>query len=361
MMKMCQAMAMEGHDVRLIVPRYERMEKGHSNAAGFGEDYGISCRFPVLELGRKSVLSRVRFQYEAMRRSRGCGADLIYTRDVSTAALTSLSGIPTYLEVHQVPGGRVGPWYFRAALAGSGFRRLIVITQGLQHLLTEHHGRCLKGKSVIVAPDGVDLERFARLPVVADAAKELGADPLRFRVGYTGNLYGGRGIELILELAKSFRDVEFWIIGGRPADVEHWRARARSFDIRNTKFWGYVPNALLPKYQAACHVLLMPFERQVAVSGGRGDTSAVMSPMKMFEYMATGRLIISSDLPVLREVLSDRNAALCPPDDVGAWIQALERARDDAVWRESRGAQAREDVQSYSWDRRVQRIFGSNI
>jgi glycosyltransferase involved in cell wall biosynthesis len=83
--------------------------------------------------------------------------------------------------------------------------------------------------------------------------------------------------------------------------------------------------------------------------------------MKMFEYMAAGRLIVSSDLPVLREVLNVRNAALCPPDDASTWIRALQRAREDEVWRCALGAQARLDVQSYAWEERVQKILGSDI
>ena len=42
--------------------------------------------------------------------------------------------------------------------------------------------------------------------------------------------------------------------------------------------------------------------------------------MKMFEYMAAGRAILSSDLPVLREVLNEENAILLPPDEPAAWV-----------------------------------------
>ncbi len=90
---------------------------------------------------------------------------------------------------------------------------------------------------------------------------------------------------------------------------------------------------------------------------GKGNTSAWMSPMKMFEYMATGRLIIASDLPVLREVLNERNAALCPPDDPGAWRLAAEKAANDPSWRTGLGQQARVEVAKYSWKRRAERIL----
>ena len=46
--------------------------------------------------------------------------------------------------------------------------------------------------------------------------------------------------------------------------------------------------------------------------------------MKMFEYMAAERAIITSDLPVIREVLNESNAVFCPPDEVDAWKTAIE-------------------------------------
>ncbi len=357
MMKMCEAMLATGHDVQLITPWCE-CEHGESGERTPGDRRSRACRFPVVELGQSRLLSRTCFQGRAILRSCRRVADVIYTRDVSTAALTSLLSLPTYLEMHQLPGGRIGPWYFRTALRGPGFKRLIVITQGLLDLLRQVHPWWMRHKETVVAPDGVDLQRYGSLPSVSEAARELGAQDGRFRVGYTGSLYRGRGLELILQLAHALPDVEFWIVGGQAADVDAWREKARSAGVGNMTFWGHVSNDILPRYQAACHVLLMPFSRKVAVSGNRGDTSAVMSPMKMFEYMATGRLVISSDLPVLREVLGEHNAALCPPDDVAAWIDAVRRARRDDAWREAVGARARLDARKYSWERRVRLVFG---
>jgi glycosyltransferase involved in cell wall biosynthesis len=52
--------------------------------------------------------------------------------------------------------------------------------------------------------------------------------------------------------------------------------------------------------------------------------------MKVFEYMASGRPIVISDLPVLREVLRpDVDALMVPPEDPDALIAALIRLRDD--------------------------------
>jgi glycosyltransferase involved in cell wall biosynthesis len=80
--------------------------------------------------------------------------------------------------------------------------------------------------------------------------------------------------------------------------------------------------------------------------------------MKMFEYLACGRAILASDLPVLKEVLSPKTAVLLPPDDLDAWISALEKLRQEPDRRARFANQARSAAQDYSWSRRVARILG---
>jgi glycosyltransferase involved in cell wall biosynthesis len=70
--------------------------------------------------------------------------------------------------------------------------------------------------------------------------------------------------------------------------------------------------------------------------------------------MGCGRAIISSDLPVIREVLNEANAVLCPPEENRAWAQALERLIADPVRRQELGRSALQDVQKYTWLRRAQ-------
>lgn len=81
--------------------------------------------------------------------------------------------------------------------------------------------------------------------------------------------------------------------------------------------------------------------------------------MKMFEYMAAGKAIVSSDLPVLREVLThERNALLVPPDDVDAWATAVKRLIDDPELRRRLGETARADLLAhYTWEARAKKVL----
>ena len=79
--------------------------------------------------------------------------------------------------------------------------------------------------------------------------------------------------------------------------------------------------------------------------------------MKMFEYMAAGRAILTSELPVLREVLDETTAVFCPSDNVMAWESALGGLLNDEKQRQSLGKCACRAVQHYSWIERSRRIL----
>jgi glycosyltransferase involved in cell wall biosynthesis len=126
--------------------------------------------------------------------------------------------------------------------------------------------------------------------------------------------------------------------------------------VPNLTFTGFVPNADLPRWQAAADVLVMPYGRSISGSSG-GDTAAVASPMKMFEYMAAGRAILSSDLPVIREVLTESMCAFAPPDDAAAWQAALGALLADPEKRRALGRAARAEVEKYTWLARTQALL----
>jgi glycosyltransferase involved in cell wall biosynthesis len=163
-------------------------------------------------------------------------------------------------------------------------------------------------------------------------------------------------VEIILEMARRLPEVAFLLVGGEPEEVTKLRDAVQSRGLGNVFLTGYVPNAELPRYHAACDVFLMPYQRRVAASSG-GDIARYLSPMKLFEYMACGRPILCGDLPVLREVLNPENAVLLPPDDVEAWVEALESLKNDPLRRLTLEARTLSEVKSFAWERRAERIL----
>ena len=358
-MKMCQAFVQEGHQPILVALR--GADAGPDTQVDLQTHYGVTEQFDIVRFRRLRGLRGHDYCLRSALYALRGRFDLVYARDLGPAAVCATMSLPTIFETHDViRKGNFRSSYFQKLLRGQGLRRIVVISRALKdHYLTSYP-HFLNESNVVVAPDGVDLERFAELPTSRQAKIDLGLDPDRFTVGYCGHLYAGRGIELILALAERLPDARFAIVGGNDEDVADATATAGRRGINNATFFGFVPNAHVPRYLAASDVLLMPYQRRVAVtSAGRGDTTRWMSPMKLFEYMAAGRMIVSSDLPVLREVLNERNAVFCDPEDVEAWCAAVERAANDVPWRERLARRAAADVEAYTWRKRVRRIVAS--
>jgi glycosyltransferase involved in cell wall biosynthesis len=347
-MKMAQAFVALGHELRLYAPGEDLQLSWDELAA----HYGLQHEFPIQWLPRRRFLRGYDYGRATVLDAKTWGADLVYTRQPQAAAFGAQRGLPTILEVHDLPHGRGGPRLLKVFADGPGARKLVAITRALAGALRDRY-RLPDKLEIQVAPDGVDLERYADLPAPPAARQQLGL-PDTFTAGYTGSLYDGRGIELILALAARLPDMHFLVVGGRDDDVAQVRQQAAR--LNNLTLTGFVPNAELPCYQGASDVLLAPYQKQVSASSG-GDIAAFLSPMKLFEYLASGRPILASQLPVLREVLNDQNAILLPGDDIVAWAAALQSLAADAGARERLGAAARHSAQGYSWQARAAAIL----
>ncbi len=356
-MKMAQAIATTGHVVRIYVPNPQG--KPAATWEELSAHYGLNQPFDVEWIHCTPRLRSYDYAFKAVRHARRDGADLVYTRLPQAATLAGLRGIPTVFEIHDLPRGWMGERLFSSFVLSPEARRLVVITDALWQDIRAEFGGLIDAGIHVIAPDGVDMDRYQDLPDPMTARRLLHEKlplPERFTAGYTGHLYPGRGIDVILALAERVPDVNFLLAGGNPQEVERHRQIAQSRGLDNLFFAGFIPNRDLPTYQAACDVLLMPYQRQVAASSG-GDIGAYLSPMKVFEYLASSRAILSSDLPVLQEVLTAENAVLLPPNDLSAWVNALVRLRDDPALRQRLACQAQQDVEQYTWERRVEKIF----
>jgi glycosyltransferase involved in cell wall biosynthesis len=369
-MKMCQAIASLSHDVRLAVPAGREANELEERSWDYlAYHYGLEKEFPIEWLRASPQKKSYDYAWRAVRWAQGWEADLVYTRLPQAAALASLWHIPTILEVHDYPQGRLGPFFFRQFLRGSGARRLVIISHVLADDLARGFRIPDKETFLVIAPDGVDLGRYRELPEPAAARQELSQILRdyasrsggtffgeRFTVGYSGHYYEGRGVHLILDLAARLPETNFLLMGGEPGEADRMIELVGKRKLNNLIITGFIPNAELPRYQAACDILLMPYQQKVAASSG-GDIARYLSPMKLFEYMACGRAILSSDLPVLREILSPRTAILLPPDDQEAWVQAILSLQENPKICQRLGAAVKLEVVAHTWEARASRIL----
>jgi glycosyltransferase involved in cell wall biosynthesis len=341
-MKMCGALARAGHDVRLIAKR-PQAERGDDHAF-----YGVSG-FALDKLPRPAWRGGgIVFSAAVLRRllAGRRTTDLVYCRDVVGAMLAAELGMPIVSELHYVPPAGTARRLVRRLIRHRSYRGLVVISEALRRDLV---GEDLvpPHAPVIVAHDAAD----------PPAQVSFERDHVRPRIGYVGNLYTGRGIELIVDVARRLPACDFELIGGSAPDLATWRSRALP---PNVVLAGFVAPAELPARYRSFDVVLMPYPRSgIGVASGASDTSRWCSPMKMFEYMASGTPIVASDLPVLGEILHDgQNALIAGADDAAAWQRAIEAMIADRGLSRRLAERAYQDLlREHTWDRRVQKIL----
>lgn len=352
-MKMCNAFSRIGHEVVLLsIKREGHHEEETRNDFDF---YGVESHF------KKRKLHVPQMKYSILFYSLRCAIetlktkpDIVYGRFLRGVWIAAMLGFDVIYEMHfpirQMP--RMGRLLFTSLIKRRKLKHLVVIS----HALKEMIGKDVSGKKIIVAHDGADLISHNDQEIHTGLSDRYGN---RTNVGYIGHLYPGRGIELIVKMASELPDIDFHIIGGTEEDI---KARKRGKEGNNIFFHGFISPFLINHYILDCDILVMPYQRRVTISGDTySDTSPWMSPLKMFEYMASGKPIIASDLPILKEVLKHgKNAILVNPDDTSGWVRAVKLLANNKEVRERLAQQALIDLkQSYTWERRAQRVLNS--
>ncbi len=309
-MNMCAAFAELGHRVELVAA------PGSAGESPFPY-YGLAPAFSILERPRRSVLRH------ALGAAWSIGAaDLIYAREPLAALLSAMRGHRVMYEAHLFPEG-ARRTVERALLSSARTVKLVVHSRALADA---YRGAFARLPPLVIAPNAARAESDAPLPDL----------PPGFRVGYVGNAYPGRGLEIVDALARRMTSVDVHVIGRErrvsPYLAEGWR---RAMDV-----------------------LLLPYQHGTRTRGG-ADSTRWMSPLKLFEAMAAGKAIVASDLPALREVIDESLAILVPPGDVGAWEAAIDRLRDRAL-RERLGRAARARfLAEHTWRRRAEKVLGA--
>jgi len=150
---------------------------------------------------------------------------------------------------------------------------------------------------------------------------------------YTGTFEAYQGLDLLFEAMAHVRRVRpearLLLAGGKPDQVASMRTLAAAAGVGDvTIFAGERPSAEIPAYLLACDVLVSPRSR------------GTNTPLKIYQYLRSGKPIVATRLLTHTQVLSDRTAILTGVtarefgDGILAALQDPERAA--AVGREAR-------------------------
>lgn len=349
-MKVCQALQQVGESVHLWVPKFQT-----ATWPELAEIYGLSTPFEVDWIPFIKNARQYDFSWKAVQAGLSQGSQVVYTWALQAAVIGVMRRIPTVMEFHDLPTGTFGPHLFRAFLNAPGKKVILTTTRALANLLEEKFNVSISEKNLQIAPNGTELERYEHLPTSSDARRQLKLKDT-LTIVYSGHFYTGRGMEILMSLAKALPQYQFLWIGGTPEDIDPWKSKLNQAAIDNVVITGFINNQFLPLYQAAGDILIMPYQRAIAGSSG-GNIVNVINPMKMFDYLASGRAIAASDIPVFHEVLNAKNSVFCTPDDEEEWVKTIQHLASDEKLRQSLARQARQDAKHYTWKIRAMRTL----
>ena len=316
-MKMCEAFVKLGHEVCLFA------KKGETKLKDEFKYYGLVYRFRIISyrgISRQKLNRLIGGLLMARALSIKFKADLIYARETVALVASARFGIPMIFEAHELPEGRLMQALQHWLFGRHNFLRLVVITKSLGESYLKLFP-WLNEKRILVAHSGTDVPE--KIPL-EDIINDHGKSSRRLQIGYIGQLYHGKGMEIVIPLGEKFPNYEFWIVGGPEEKKKHWSRK--TINLKNIHFIGYLSPKYTSLFREKMDVLLAPTQYEMEIAGGARISAIWTSPLKLFEYMASAKPIISSDLPSIREVLDDGvNALLASPNDIEQWSKALKR------------------------------------
>ncbi|MBI2989753.1 MAG: glycosyltransferase family 4 protein [Candidatus Magasanikbacteria bacterium] len=350
-MKTCEGLSECGLDVTLIVPK--RLNSIKSDPFEF---YGVKDSFSILRLPCLDFVSlcalgpfgffleSLSFFYFLKRYLKKSGLELYYTRDQFLADWLSRSGEkPVVFEIHSLPEKKTPKLYNRIWRNLSSF---VVISQGLKNDLV---AQGVNPNSILIARDAVDMTMFD-IPEPRDSCREkLGIGKQERMLVYTGHLYGWKGADTLAESASLLpSDIHIYFVGGTQEDIVRFR---KAYQSDRLHIVGWRPQREMPFWQKAADILVLPNSAKQRIS------THYTSPLKLFEYMVSGRPMICSDIPSLREVLSDEEAVFFKPDDPASLAEAIEQVFKHFAEREKAANTLQLKARSlYGWPARARNI-----
>ncbi len=353
-MKMCEAFAQLGYTVELVVP--SRTTPIHDDPFTY---YGVERTFTITRLPTRDTVSWGRagfwlqtlsFIFRAARYARHSPAEVIYSRD---PALFLFGFMPArkklVWEVHTRPTRRVTNAIRRLPV------RIVAITGGLRDVLVEAG---VPHERVIVAHDAVDADMFAQTPDRQTVRRELLLPQDKKLIAYVGKyktMGESKGVEDVISAVGVVRahhaDVALLLVGLNQDEFAEVRTLVEAAGLDNHAYLvGHVGRNDVARYMRAADVLVMNYPNTE-------HYARFMSPLKLFEYMASGTPIVTSDLPSIREVLDDATASFfCADNPDGLRATLLESLAHSTVI-EARATEAKEKVSRYTWRSRASHVL----
>lgn len=341
---MCAAFSQAGYDVTLAIPNRQTSQdfdqiKAYYNLPAAFSLAKIWCLDPYawkIPWFSQSYLAylilNLTFSISAFLRF-STFSGTIYSRSKLAACLLSWINSQVVFEAHF---SSVYHWLDR--LSARRFFAVVAISRSIETSWSKFHPR------VTYAPDGVAQDFFITTSK-ATARRRLNLPPSAKLVVYTGNLQPHKGVSTFVQAAKYLPQISFYLVGGSPEFTRYLPPLPS-----NVTHHPSIPPPQIPLWLKAADVLVIPNSARYRHS--RQDTS----PLKLFEYLASGTPVIASGVPAITEITGQSLVTLFKPDDFCDLATQINRVLNQFDHK-PRAKLAKSFARRYTWSRRSQKIL----
>ena len=203
---------------------------------------------------------------------------------------------------------------------------------------------------VAVLPNGVSARLLGcPLPHRASGGKTV-------RLGYAGQLNAWKSVNIMIESLKFLPPHVVLDIAGGKTEAEQY-TRDSLMEYAGTtgvkgrvNYVGFLPPAEVPEFLSGMDVLLLPL-------GNNAQSRYFTSPMKLFEYAASGVPMVVTRQPTIQSLIQDGvHALMAEPESAQAMAGAVSALLAEPERARTLAGKAREWVAQYTYDKRAMRL-----
>jgi glycosyltransferase involved in cell wall biosynthesis len=270
---------------------------------------------------------------------------IVHSRDWNFVKTAVKNGIPAIYEQHHHENKQ-----FESEIVGNPLFQISVTVAD-----TVRDSMILNGmppEKVITLHNGFNHLFLARQTEAAQNwRQQLLEDDRQHLAVYAGGLYQFKGVDMLVDVAALLPGVQFAIAGGDSSQVTAYQQLGKSKQVNNIKFLGYLPQNQLASLLQAADVLTHPHCLT--------EAATFTSPLKFFDYMASGTPIVATEIASLMEFKSGNIAATwCEPDNPHQFAQSIRDCLTKYPRKSEGYAETLKFVKQFSWENRIERIMG---
>ena len=344
--QMSNAFVKNGHKVNLIIPNFKSLNQSIKSY------YDVTSKINLIRLGKKkdkiTKIDNILLPLKLVFKNLFIKKDLIITRNLVISLILIIFRIEHILELHddlKISGNILSKIFKILRLLNSkSILRLVFITNNLKKFVSKNYN--YNRKNFKILPDATSIIT-KKLPEKSNKSK--------FKIGYFGSIYKSRGIELIFKLAKLDKKNQYYIYGGTKFD----KKKLQKFKLKNLRINSQIPYKKVKKKISQMDVLLMPYTEKVTTAGDVSNIINFMSPMKMFDYLGSGKILITSNIKVLKEILKNNYNCIIIKNykSVNSWKKQIDQINLNKYKYLNIRLNALQTAKKYTWENRADQML----